>query len=300
VTLYKVHQRVAKTFQRGRAFLASDAAHINNPPSWKPFCSRRAHRNPYEMGTSLIWPAPGFIALSRKQCNNFVSLFNAPEKVRMAGGNSGAIKMASEMKPPMSVSTVPIESERGAAETFDPTDTTDPHYGIPLAADGYPIFLILPPDVQVSYDRRMLRCKQGWQATGDPAFVIEASIHTYHFRQPPPLWLIEAVCSLGVKRRTKAYITRAFRAAIRRMRYEAVRDAKRTRAVRDAKRTRTWDEAYEHAAVVLAGTAGSGEAATMAADYKQVVADCKAGRGGLYISPDMPRRAVGDRLKQKP
>jgi 3-(3-hydroxy-phenyl)propionate hydroxylase len=31
VTLYKVHQRVATTFQRGRAFLAGDAAHINNP-----------------------------------------------------------------------------------------------------------------------------------------------------------------------------------------------------------------------------------------------------------------------------
>ena len=31
MTLYKVHQRVAKTFRRGRAFLAGDAAHINNP-----------------------------------------------------------------------------------------------------------------------------------------------------------------------------------------------------------------------------------------------------------------------------
>ena len=30
-TLYKVHQRVATTFRRGRAFLAGDAAHINNP-----------------------------------------------------------------------------------------------------------------------------------------------------------------------------------------------------------------------------------------------------------------------------
>jgi 2-polyprenyl-6-methoxyphenol hydroxylase-like FAD-dependent oxidoreductase len=30
-TLYKVHQRVAKTFQRGNVFLAGDAAHINNP-----------------------------------------------------------------------------------------------------------------------------------------------------------------------------------------------------------------------------------------------------------------------------
>jgi 3-(3-hydroxy-phenyl)propionate hydroxylase len=31
VTLYKVHQRVASTFRLGRAFLAGDAAHINNP-----------------------------------------------------------------------------------------------------------------------------------------------------------------------------------------------------------------------------------------------------------------------------
>jgi 3-(3-hydroxy-phenyl)propionate hydroxylase len=31
VTLYRVHQRVATTFRRGRAFLIGDAAHINNP-----------------------------------------------------------------------------------------------------------------------------------------------------------------------------------------------------------------------------------------------------------------------------
>jgi 3-(3-hydroxy-phenyl)propionate hydroxylase len=31
ITLYRVHQRVAKTFRLGRAFLAGDAAHINNP-----------------------------------------------------------------------------------------------------------------------------------------------------------------------------------------------------------------------------------------------------------------------------
>ena len=30
-TLYRVHQRVAKTFRQGRVFLAGDAAHINNP-----------------------------------------------------------------------------------------------------------------------------------------------------------------------------------------------------------------------------------------------------------------------------
>ena len=31
ITLYKVHQRVAKTFRLGRSFLVGDAAHINNP-----------------------------------------------------------------------------------------------------------------------------------------------------------------------------------------------------------------------------------------------------------------------------
>jgi 3-(3-hydroxy-phenyl)propionate hydroxylase len=31
ITLYKVHQRVAKTFKLGRVFLVGDAAHINNP-----------------------------------------------------------------------------------------------------------------------------------------------------------------------------------------------------------------------------------------------------------------------------
>jgi 3-(3-hydroxy-phenyl)propionate hydroxylase len=31
MTLYRVHQRVAKTFRTGRAFLMGDAAHINNP-----------------------------------------------------------------------------------------------------------------------------------------------------------------------------------------------------------------------------------------------------------------------------
>ena len=31
MTLYRVHQRVATSFRAGRAFVAGDAAHINNP-----------------------------------------------------------------------------------------------------------------------------------------------------------------------------------------------------------------------------------------------------------------------------
>jgi 3-(3-hydroxy-phenyl)propionate hydroxylase len=31
LNLYHVHQRVAKAFRRGRAFLCGDAAHVNNP-----------------------------------------------------------------------------------------------------------------------------------------------------------------------------------------------------------------------------------------------------------------------------
>jgi hypothetical protein len=194
--------------------------------------------------------------------------------------------MASKTKSPMGVPAVPTESERGAAEAFDPTDTTK----IPLAADGNPIFFILPPGVQASYDQRMLTCRQGWETTSDPAFAIEAYIYTHLFRQPPPLWVTEAVCSLAVRRRTKAYITRAFNAAIRWMRFEAVRDAKRTR---------TWEDAYEHAAESLAGTAARGKGTTMKTDYNRVMADLKAGRSGLYIPPKMPRGALGDRLKHK-
>ena len=92
VTLYKVHQRVAKTFQRGRAFLVGDAAHINNPLGEGPFCARRAHRNPHEMDISLIWPTLSFVALSRILLHYFASLFNAPKMVRISGRNSGATK----------------------------------------------------------------------------------------------------------------------------------------------------------------------------------------------------------------
>lgn len=162
---------------------------------------------------------------------------------------------------------------------------------IPLDGDGVPVFLILPPAVQATYDRWMKECEQGWLATDDPAFVIKALTHTYLYRQPPRFWVTEAACTLATRHRTKGYATRAFNAAIRLTRYEVVRDAQRA--------GRSWDEAYEYAAEVLAPTRAAGESRTMKGAYLQVVGDLKRGRGGLYRVPQMPNRKLSDALDRK-
>jgi len=177
-----------------------------------------------------------------------------------------------------------------------PDDDQDDHRGIPRDANGDPIFLILPRGVKASFNEQMAGCEAGWHATGDPAFVKEAMILVHLHRQPPPLWLSEAVCALADNRRAekKGYTTRVLNAAIKRMRFEAVRDAKR----RD--RGTTWESAYEDAVQRLAGTRAAGEASTMAADYKAVKADLDAGRGGRYLQPEITRKKLGDVLKFKP
>jgi hypothetical protein len=102
----------------------------------------------------------------------------------------------------------------------------DDHRGIPRDADGNPVFLILPPGMRASYERKMAKCEAGWRATGDPAFLTEAEILTYLHRQVSPLWLTETNIALNAKRRTKGYAKRAIEAHIRWMRYDAVRTAK--------------------------------------------------------------------------
>src|SRR5262245_18384849 len=96
-------------------------------------------------------------------------------------------------------------------------DELDLYRHIPRDAAGDPIFFVLPPAMEASYERKLRRCERGWRATGDPAFVIEPQIQTFLHRQPPRLWLTEAAIALITKRRTKAHITRAFSAAIRLM-----------------------------------------------------------------------------------
>src|SRR6516225_3239124 len=81
----------------------------------------------------------------------------------------------------------------------------DDHRGIPRDTNGDPIFLILPPGVKASYDELMAGCEAGWRATGNPAFIKEAMILVHLHRQPPPLWLSEAVCTLADNRRAKGH-----------------------------------------------------------------------------------------------
>jgi hypothetical protein len=172
------------------------------------------------------------------------------------------------------------------------TAARDPHRDIPKDANGDPIFLVLPDGVRAKYERKLAKCERGWRASGDPAFIAEAEIHAHLHRQPKPLWHSEAVLELCAKRRTKGYATRVYNAAVRRMRYEAVREAER--------RGMTWNDAYEAAAEALHGTRAAGAASTMKDAYVEVAADFKNGRGGRYLWPLIPRKKLGDVLRRKP
>jgi len=165
----------------------------------------------------------------------------------------------------------------------------DPHYNIPRDAKGDPIFFILPDDIRRSYARCMLSCEAGWRETGDPAFVAEAQTWTHYHRQPTPEWLHEAVWVLALRRRGRVHAARAKAAAIRLMRYQVVCDAQR--------RGLTWEAAYDHAADVLKQTNAGGELDTMKAAYITVKADLRAGRHGLYSTPKLPRKKLGDAPK---
>jgi hypothetical protein len=176
-------------------------------------------------------------------------------------------------------------------------DEINGHSDIPCDADGVPIFFVLPPELRASYDKKLARCEAGWRATGDPAFAIEAYVLTHLHRQPPLLWVTEAACSSAARRRTKGHVTRALNAAIRRMRYEAVRDAHGGGPKRGGL---TWSAAYRRAAETWAQTRARGESSTMETAYKKVKRDLKQGRFGRYAIPKMPRKKLGDVLRREP
>src|SRR5262245_26734720 len=125
-----------------------------------------------------------------------------------------------------------------------------------------------------SYQRHMTDCARLWQATGDPAAIIEATNWMFMYRQPPPRWFGAAVWALVKRRRTKAHDKRAHEAAVRLDRYNAVHDAKASGL--------TWDQAYARAAETLAGTSAAGDADRMKKSFIAVKRDLKTGRGGRY------------------
>jgi hypothetical protein len=148
--------------------------------------------------------------------------------------------------------------------------------------------LVLPPGVQASYDRKMQSCEAGWRETGDPWAVAEAHTLTVLHRQSPPAWLDDAVWILAVNRRTATHAKGAHEAAIRFMRYEAVRDAHDLDGL-------SWDRACAHAVKVLAGTAAAAKFGRMWKSYKKVKRHLREGHGGRYFTPKQQQRRSGAR-----
>jgi hypothetical protein len=177
---------------------------------------------------------------------------------------------------------------------------------LPLDAKGHPIFFILPSDpdnnLQAAYDRKLARCEAAWHATGDPAFVSEAMILTHLHRQPPALWLSEAVMELAARRRAglKGYATRSFNTAVRLMRYHAVLEEKKKLDGKKKSGTKkkgdNWDQAKLNAARDLKGTLAAAKSGTIFKDYMRVKRDLKKGRADLYHAPRTPNKKLRDAL----
>lgn len=143
---------------------------------------------------------------------------------------------------------------------------------------------------QERHERWMRRCQQGWEATRDPAFIIEAQAVIDFDQKPPPPWLSEAIYDLATEIRAdaKGYAARALQALIRRQRYEAVRDAKLAGM--------TWEAAYAEASRALAETPARGKPESMKAAYMEVARDIREGCSDQYITPHPER---GEVLKRR-
>jgi hypothetical protein len=171
-------------------------------------------------------------------------------------------------------------------------DDDDDHRGIPRDAEGIPTYLILPPEMRASYDRDMANCEARWLATRDLGWVREAVCHVHLHRQPPPLWLSEAVVELTTEYRAKAHVERIQDSAVRMARYYAVREG-------IAKEVPwTDDKVFEYASERLKGTQAAGGISAVKKAYRSVRDDLKAGRIDRYNDePKTPQMKLGDALK---
>jgi len=126
-------------------------------------------------------------------------------------------------------------------------------------------------------ERLMRLCQQGWEATRDPAFIVQAMTVTLS-----PLWLFEAIYELATNYRSKEHVTSAVNRLNRRRRYEAVAAAKSA--------GRSWKAAYREAARTLAETPARGGVDSMKAAYIEVARDIREERGDQYIRAVWPER----------
>jgi len=219
-------------------------------------------------------------------CENFASVFKRFDRTKIYG-NLWTLQSRCKRDPAMATKRpdyermIEIWKRLSADEKARFLREADDHLGIPRDSSGLPIFFILPPGVQASYDQKMKQCERGRQATRDPLAFAEALTRACLHRQPPPEWVHEAGWVLATKRRGKEHAKRAREAAVRLQRYLAVRDAHKRDGL-------SWERAKDRAAEVLASTSAAAEPDTMWKVYKQVNKDLKSGRGGLYFMPQMP------------
>ena len=172
-------------------------------------------------------------------------------------------------------------------------DDDDDHRGIPRDANGDPIFLILPPEMRASYDRDMANCEAHWLATHDLGWIREAECHTSIYRQPPPLWLSEAIIELTTEHRAKVHAERVQDSAVRMARYYAVRE--------EIAKGVPWtdDQVIEHACKRLEGTQAAGGVSAVKKAYISVLKDLRAGRIDQYNNePKTPQVTLTDALEQ--
>jgi hypothetical protein len=161
--------------------------------------------------------------------------------------------MAKAVQPPTEVSA--------AAKAGDDDDD---HRGIPHDAET------------AQYTYGMTTCEEGWQATQDPAFIIDAQILAHRHRQPSPAWLTDAITGLLIKLRAKSFTTNVASRALNLTRWKAVHDGHYGKGL-------SWEKAYEFAADELTETEAAGEPRTMKSSYQKVTRDIRAGRSDVYI-----------------
>jgi hypothetical protein len=134
----------------------------------------------------------------------------------------------------------------------------------------------------------MAQCEAAWRE-GEPLAVAEAATLSRLYRQPIPAWLEQAIVELAMAGRSKRQAKRHVESRIHLERYEAVREFKIGALVSEGNMTlqlpaKSWDEAYECAAAMMAGTPMAGDIETMKASYCRVRRDLNAKHFGKYFT----------------